>query len=288
MEGKTEHCTNQPKLPNGNPNFPENLESMSADQIAQAMEDSLDHMTEETYDEAVISAYLDALDKKAPMPDMQSTDEAWAEFQKRFEDASLVVGAPSSKRPVRFRRLLRTGLVAAIVVVCLFGAMIVAQAAGIDVFGAVARWSEETFQFSVSEDETATAWFAGHQAELDAVGLSEEFLPTWIPEGYVVGDIQSYGFPEWIDIYIPFNGSENHSTFDILISIYNDPGVIGDAIFEKDSTDVQTFQVNGKNVYLFENLGVKNAVCQDQNVVYSIQGNLSQDEIQNILASIGG
>ena len=60
MEGNTERRANQPKLPNGSLDFSEELDSMSASQLAQAMEDALEDMTEETYDEALISAYLDA------------------------------------------------------------------------------------------------------------------------------------------------------------------------------------------------------------------------------------
>ena len=88
MEPNTERRTHQPKLPNGKLNLPEDLEAMSAVRLAQSMEDALEHMTEETYDETVISAYLDELDKKAPMPEMPSTDDAWKTFRKRSKEAS--------------------------------------------------------------------------------------------------------------------------------------------------------------------------------------------------------
>ena len=286
MESNTERRTNQPKLPNGHLDFSEELDAMSVSQLAQAMEDALEDMTEETYDEALLSAYLDALDQKAPMPDMLDTDEAWRAFQKKVEDASLAVGAFSPKRPARFRRVVRTGLVAAIMVAVLFGMMVAAQAAGVDVFGAVARWTEETFRFNVSEDHTAAGWFADYQEELDAAGLSEEYLPTWVPEGYEVTDLQIQELNRGIDIYILYSG-ENGSAFDLLISIYNEAEAMEQHIFEKEDTPVQTIQVGIKTVYLFENLGVQNAVCQDQNVIYSLLGDLSQNLIEDIFASIG-
>lgn len=287
MESNTERCTNQPKLPNGHLDFSEELDAMSASQLAQAMEDGLEDMTEETYDEALISAYLDALDQKAPMPDMLDTDEAWRAFQKKVEDASLAVGAFSPKRPARFRRVVRTGLVAAIMVAVLFGMMVAAQAAGVDVFGAVARWTEETFRFNVSEEDGNTAWFADYQEELDAAGLSEEYLPTWIPEGYEVTDLQIQELNRGIDIYILYSG-ENGSAFDLLISIYNEPDAMEQHIFEKDGTPVQTVQAGGKTIYLLGNLGVQTAVCQDRNVIYSLVGELSQNLIEDIFTSIIG
>ena len=286
MEHNSERCANQPKLPDGSPDVSKEMESLSASQLAQNLEDALEGMTEETYDAALICAYLDALDQKAPMPDMQSTDEAWAEFQKKFEGASLAVSAHSPKGPARFRRWLRTGLVAAVAVVCLFGAMIVAQAAGIDVFGAVARWTEETFHFSVS-GEAGTEWFSDYRDELSAAELSEEYLPTWIPEGYEVTELQIRKLNRRTEAYILYNGDDD-VTFDLLLSIYDDPETMEHRVFEKDDTPVQTIQAGEKVAYLFENLGLQIAACQYQNATYSLAGNLSNDVFEKIFASIGG
>lgn len=286
MESNTEHHTHQPKLPNGNLHLPEELETMSAAQLAQAMEDALDHMTEETYDETVISAYLDALDQKAPMPDMPSTDDAWKAFQKKFKDTSRAIGASSSKHPARFRRVLRTSLVAAIVVVMLFGAMVVAQATGEDVFGAVARWTEETFRFNVSENDTATEWFADYQNELDTTGLTEEYLPKSIPEGYDVTDLQVQELNRRTEVYILYTG-EIGTTFDFHILIYDAPDAIEQHVFEKDDAPVQTLQIDGKTIYLFGNLGSQTAVCQYQNAIYSLTGDISENLIEQLFASIG-
>lgn len=179
----------------------------------------------------------------------------------------------------------RVGLVAA-VVAAIFGLMITVQAAGVDVFGAIARWTEETFHFNVSGADGNTAWFSDYQEELDAAGLSEEYLPTWVPEGYEVTDLQIQEINKSKDIYILYSG-ENGTAFDLLISIYNEAEAMEQHIFEKDDTPVQTIQVGIKTVYLFENLGVQNAVCQDQNVIYSLLGDLSQNLIEDIFASIG-
>lgn len=286
MEPNTERRTHQPKLPNGKLNLPEDLEAMSAVRLAQSMEDALEHMTEETYDETVISAYLDELDKKAPMPEMPSTDDAWKTFRKRSKEASYVFGDPLPKRSTRFRRALRVSMIAAIMVVVLFGAMVVAQAAGVDVFGSVARWTEETFHFSISADNsTDTKWFDG-QKELDAAGIDKDFLPTRIPDGYTLEDIQITELSGQTDVYAVFSNSDR-STFDILISIYRNPADIETQIFEKDDIQVQTHQVDDKTVYLFYNLGVMNAVCQYRNVIYSIAGDLSQESVLELIHSIG-
>lgn len=287
MEGNTERRANQPKLPNGSLDFSEELDSMSASQLAQAMEDALEDMTEETYDEALISAYLDALDQKAPMPDMPDTDEAWSAFQKKVEDASLVVGGSSPKRPARFRRVVRTGLVAAIMVAVLFGVMVAAQAAGVDVFGAVARWTEETFHFSVPEAGAADMWFADYQEELEAAGLSAEYLPTWLPEGYEVELIEAYDTGTIKDIYLLLQGKEG-SSIDFFISIHQTPESMESTIFEKDEAPVRTVQMDGRDIYFFENLDSQRAVSQYQNIIYALSGDISEQIVLGILSSIGG
>ena len=47
------------------------LERLSPEELAQAMEQALDQMNEDTYDQAVMDAYLDAMEAKTPMPTAQ-------------------------------------------------------------------------------------------------------------------------------------------------------------------------------------------------------------------------
>ena len=278
----------QPKNPHGVVPSRKELDAMSVEELSRALEEAFDSMTDETYDDDIISAYLEALDRKDPIVNMPDVDKEISEFWNGVSSAippEFLHAAPPQKR-TGLRRILHTGLVAAVVVVLLFGAMVVAQAAGVDVFGAVARWTEETFHFSVPEAGAADMWSADYQDELDAAGLSEEYLPTWLPEGYEVTDLQIQEINKSKDIYILYSG-ENGTTFDLLISIYNEPDAMEQSIFEKDDTPVQTIRAGNKTIYLFENLGLQIAACQYQNAIYSLAGNLSNDLVENFFASIG-
>lgn len=62
---------------------PERLNPMTAAQLERELEAALEAMTEAEYDPAVIDAYLDALDRKAPMPDHTDAGTAYAGFQAR-------------------------------------------------------------------------------------------------------------------------------------------------------------------------------------------------------------
>ena len=258
---------------------PQGLAQLSPEDLAQAMEQALDEMTEDTYDQAVIDAYLDALDDKVPMPETPDVGEAYNQFQ------SMLTGA-LPPRPKRGGKVLRMALRVFMAAAFLFGCLMVAQASGVDVFGAVARWTDETFHFEVQEDHTTSDWYVPYQEQLESVGLDAAFMPTWIPEGYSVGEVDVDELATWTDIYIPLNSS-NCSTIDCFITIYSDPEDIKHTIFEKDNRPVQPYQVNGKTVYLFHNLNIMTAVCQDENVTYTLSGDISEDTVLKFFNSIG-
>ena len=126
------------------------LDAMSPSRLADAMERALDDMTEETYDPAALRACLEALERAAPVPphagarDSSRALDDWLQRQREQLRPERQVDAG---KPARRKSVLRVGLAAALLTACLFGAMVAAQAAGIDVFGAVARWTEEAFSF---------------------------------------------------------------------------------------------------------------------------------------------
>lgn len=132
---------------------PERLDSMSASELADAMEQAVDAMTEETYDPTVIDAYLEALDRKIPVPDDLNTKASYSDFLTRLQP--LAAEEPRSRYPKRGGKLFRTFLVAALISACLLGSMAIAQAAGINVLGAIAHWTDSVFGFgSLSSEHT--------------------------------------------------------------------------------------------------------------------------------------
>ena len=262
---------------------PQELARLSPEELAQAMEQALDQMTEDTYDQAVMDAYLDALDAKTPMPEATNVDASYQQFQAMLSRAVPAQGPTRPKRRSNvFRITLRVFLAAAF----LFSCLLVAQAGGVDVLGAVARWTDETFHFKVQEDQTTSDWYVPYQEQLESAGLDAAWIPTWIPDGYTVGEIDVDELTTWTDYYIPLNNSDG-ATIHFFITIYTDPADIGNPIFEKDDRPVQEYQTNGKTVYLFHNLDLMTAVCQDENVLYTLSGDLSEDMVLRFFSGIG-
>ena len=101
----------------GKPSFldvtPERLSKLTASQLADDMERALDFMSDETYDDAVIDAYLEALDRVAPMPEYPDAATTYAEFRDKIRSISEEL-APAKSPAVpscgirRGRQLLRT------------------------------------------------------------------------------------------------------------------------------------------------------------------------------------
>lgn len=255
------------------------LAQLSPEELAQAMEQALDEMTEDTYDQAVLNAYLDALDDKVPMPETPDVGEAYDQFQ------SMLTGV-LPPRPKRQSKVLRMTLRVFLAAAFLFGCLMVAQASGVDVFGAVARWTDETFHFEMQEDQSTSDWYAPYQEQLESVGLNAAFMPTLIPDGYTVGEIEIFELPDSTEICIPFYHSSD-STIQCFISSYSSPIDMQSLVFEKDGRPVKEYQVNGKTVYLFHNLDAIKAVCQHKNFVYTLTGDVTEDIALNFYASIG-
>ena len=177
-------------------------------------------------------AYMDALEEaiiekenENPTGFFPDVDQQWEQFVTHYlpdqKDTALepertehAVSAQTNqqslavpqKRVVRFKRVWRMAVVAAVAIACMFAVMVTAQAAGVDVFGAMARWTQDVFSFGriapdsqVSDDpgqetadqgsESSSTEFASLQEAFDAYGMTEVHEPGWLPEGYALDGV---------------------------------------------------------------------------------------------------
>ena len=87
----------------------------------------------------MISRYLDALERKAPMPSIPDVDASYAAFLQHMQ-----AFAPERRTPSRWKRPGRVLLAAILAVLAVFGSLFTAQALGADVFGKLAQWTVES------------------------------------------------------------------------------------------------------------------------------------------------
>lgn len=188
-------------------------------------------------DEAYVDALEEAILKKQaehPTDFFPDTAQQWGEFQAFYapeedllpeEEINALVhhdqNAPSETHHNKLRKILRVGLTAAAIAACLFGTMVVAQAAGVDVFGAIGRWTEETFHFSPSPAAAARnqSYFEAIDQALKSCGIEEDLAPTWFPEGFEMEEPDfSYG-DAWDFINIGFENSNQSFFVSVLLNI---------------------------------------------------------------------
>lgn len=265
-----------PKVPT-----PQELERLSPEELAQAMEQALDQMNEDTYNQAVIDAYLDALDAKAPMPEPPDVEEAYGQFQSMLSQALPAEEAP---RPKRRGGVLRIALRVALAAAFLFGCLMMAQAGGLDLWGTVARWTDDGFHFQVVGNDTPQ-WYDDYRTDLEAVGIQPDQLPTWLPQDYTLDSIQVSKKLERNEVQV-YLTSPDQPGIQCSMSIFSDPENMSALVFSKDNRPVEEFQVNGKTVYLLRNEDTVMAVCQHQNVIYSLSGNIGRETACQFYASI--
>ena len=272
------------------------LEQLSTEQLEDILRADLASEDQEN-DEAVfhILEVLEKREKENPTGRLPDTDQAWKEFQQYYnipegEGQSLYPvrsdpgrhSAPTStKRSRRFRP--RKVLVVAAVLVLMFGGMLTAQAAGVDVFGAIGRWTEEKFHFDIVQDNDRTSLF---QETATQAKIPQDFVPTWVPDGFEgaepqVDTVENY-MTSIICVY-----SNQEKTYSVDIEHYYNKADIETLVIEKDDTNVCSYESNGKTFYIMSDMEYLTATWTDGVFVETISGQLSMDEIKQIIDSIG-
>ena len=238
-------------------------------------------------------AYMDALEEaiiekenENPTGFFPDVDQQWEQFVTHYlpdqKDTALepertehAVSAQTNqqshtvppKRVVRFKRVWRTALVAAIAIACMFAVMVTAQAAGVDVFGAMARWTQDVFSFGriapdsqVSDDpgqetadqgsESSSTEFASLQEAFDAYGMTEVHEPSWLPEGYALSRIDVLAVDDPFQQTFAASYTDGEGYVSIGIMSYR-----GKPITQVQKTDsqVETVEKNRITFYLIQN-----------------------------------
>lgn len=265
---------------------PEILDKMTADELQDALDKALDSMDDETYDHSVITAYLDALERKYPLPRHPSAQESYEAFRNKLSN----IVPDSAEKPSNFnrgrpraRRILRSGLIAAVIAVSLFLGMIAAQAAGVDVFGAIARWTDSVFSFGEIEPEhsvSATAASTGDQLPPSAREAIEAYLPQ-VPSDFVAGEPFVYvnSLNDDIVYSILYTNGDNSIQFE---AIKHDADELN-LLYEKNISRVTSYTSGELDFYIFENNNSSIAAWHCEGFEYSISTNCTIQELTRLI-----
>lgn len=243
---------------------------------------------------------IEARERVRPTGLLPDPDRAWADFQTYFNtpdgtDRPLYPTRDSGDGPPvrRGTRLLKRLLPLAAVIAVSLSGMIAAQAAGIDVFGALARWTDETFRFA---GEAGTAREASSpeneavrrllQDVLDQYGVTAVPAPGWYPEGAeLVGEIDVVESETALIILCDF--TYGGKSFNITVRQYPASGRLSEEAFEKDTSNMEEYLSTGRTFYIMSNVSDCRAAYSDGQTALSISGELSLENLKKIIDSIG-
>lgn len=262
----------------------QHLENSSPAELADALEAMLDSVSEETYDPDLVTAYLDALEKKAPMAEPPDARAAQADFRRKLG----AVKPAQETQPVKRRRY-RVPVTVAATLALLFTLMVCVQAAGFDIFGSLARWTEETFHFTPSAQETAVSpYYEPLRQALEDNRIPGDLAPQWYPEGFaaLAPEVEKNRFSTTVSTTF-----QDSSGKEFTVSITWKPDSEGPEprAYEKDDTSVEVYASGERTFYILANSeNTTWAVWSEGSFEESIRGALSVDEVKKIIDLIGG
>ena len=190
------------------------------------------------------------------------------------------------------RWMIRIAGVAAILAVLFFVTTITAYALGYDVWGTIAKWSNETFSFAAEESGDRTdapgqqsnnLEFSSIQETLDYYGIEETIAPTWIPERFV---LESVTAAENAGLIV-FNAHYSYGEDILVMSAFcHEEPQEKYAQWEKDDVEPTTYEAGGVTHYLMTNMGRQMVVWMAGGCECSITGDMSKEELLAVIDSI--
>ena len=261
------------------------LEQLSLEELEGII--CADAKSEEHQDTDFIYAVLEVIDEKErKLPGYQPVDveKSWQEFQRYCANREKW-DAVQPRPPMRLAWKRAIAVMAA--VVAAVGLVLTVQAAGVDIFGAVAHWTDDVFGFTwvggKELDPERPAWAEA----LIEQGVDANLIPTEIPDGYVAGELTVDDLVLWKEFHQSFS-SVGNDFWGIRIILYADSEYLQTSVYEKDKSLVEVYEYGQGMIYTFSNINENKVIYLDNLAEVCIAGNLSLNELKQILESIGG
>lgn len=255
------------------------LDEQTREELLDKLIDCL-YSFEDESDMAALDQCLEELDAAGAKREPFDVERGLQDFRERFGDA-LEGSAQNVKKQTRYRRpLARIAIIAA--ALCTF--VFTAQASGLDIIGAIARWTSEQFSFvkvNEEKDERQEQSFDSLQMIVEASGITDKLAPTRLPEGATLKELR---VKEDTGI-VGFFASYTLDNEDFFISI-------------RAATDIphSEVEINDPNVEIYMAGGIEHHIMADvkQNKVTwtngvwecYIAGSLTRDDLIVMIDSI--
>ena len=202
-----------------------------------------------------------------------------------------------TRKGTHFKVVLRKITTVAAAIAIVFLMMVSVQAAGIDVFGAIGKWTNSLFHFEsqsvmMESDQNnkvkdqALPPKGEIRKTMVFYGFPVDLAPAWLPDDY---SIKTIDFPENSD-YRGVSFYLESTTGDwlmIQIDMAATANGFVDEWIEKDAECVETLVVQNKQFYFFQNDSIWTATYQSDAERISIISSSGKDDLVQIIQRIG-
>lgn len=272
----------------------EHLSKMTPDELINEMTEKWDAMDDKHFDPQLIDSYLAAIEVKDPVASEYNAEASLSAFHEKhailFEQGeSAPLSSDLIPKPRRLRRWQVVRLIAATLAV-MFACMITAQAFGIDIFGAIARWTEETFHFESSSksvpnvDESSSGEYSSLLEAINAYGITEMVAPKRYPSGFQISDIKVSPSNDSVKFQAAYENGDKF--FTVTVWQFKSAEDANDGTFEKDTSVVSIYDYGDIRHYIMSNNEQLRAAWTNKNFMCSISGDLSEAELKEIIKSV--
>lgn len=268
-------------------------DTMDDEQLRQILRDDASKTEGEDADMELMLHIMEVLAKRRRETSEEiSPEEALERFNVKYKytDNSLI----SEERPTKpkfqgFTRLQKWVATIAAVLVLFFGSAITAQALGFDLFEIIAKWTKETFHFGYVSDMGETNApspdtempYASLRDALAKYKIEAKLVPTWIPEGYTEGEVQTKESPMQCLFIAKYERGDDSIRLRIADYLDGFPLQI-----EQSETFVEKYISDGIEYYIFDNEGQMQVAWVNEHYECYLTGSLSLAEIKSIIDSI--
>lgn len=250
---------------NSGDSFAESLyRKMSNDELQNTLRCEM--FSEGALDNKQFEMILAEMERRRINEPTRSPEDAWAEFESDYSGREsaysdfAAASVPPEKalhadKQRRKRCSKRKAILLAAVICVLLTSLMTVQAAGIDVLGAIARWTTELFSFGKTEersglvvdgkwpeiDEKQNLQFTSLQDALDFYGVTEIEVPQWMPSGFTQEKVTVEPNGVWLTFSVEYMSNNGDA---LIVVDYNSYNSIPTNYYEKLVESPQSFIIN--------------------------------------------
>ena len=265
------------------------LSSLTTEQLKQLLHAQLD-AEEPNVD--LIKKVTAVLDAREPLP--FDPDAGYRSLLQDHLDGDRLCTEDSDGKPAvrpcrpRVFRFARAASIAAIFLLVLLGGTAVAHALGFDLWGAVVRWSADTFGLSnkdivgqTSDINTEDPYFVLRET-IRNVGVLSPVVPYYLPEGYHNMETTREETYQGAAVNGIYKSEQGTILLTYVITQSDHPS----RYYPIDDSDPEIYTVNGVDHFITSNEGKYRAFWTNENVVCDISGLEDEVVLKQMIDSI--